>query len=466
MKKWIWAGLAGVVLLWALGAVTVLPAVQSKLETAVKEELAKPEYSGAFEQVNVAFSGQDATLTGKVGSQQEHAQLSNIVAEHIRTPGSSLNPVSSVTNTVGVAYELNRLRPKPWLLIGRYAGQGVISGVVPPELKDKAAQALGSKLTGAKVLTLLNDKLEGKPRTALDANATLDAKNLPQLADGDIAVSTLNGQWSSFKATSDDTDISAALTRASVDSGDVIEALAPLRAIQAAEAEKARQATLPLAYGAVTALPDSLHIYGLTGDSESQRGLLSALSAAYPKRRILTSAIKTSNDIRPGSDWKAAIASLPKDDSAFVAALPSGGKAATWSGKGDQAVMQKALAAALPPNFDFATLWEPYSAWLKAKEAPPAPKTLPPAPSPSASQPTLKIAPPVPQPAPSTAPTTPPSAAAPTSPAPAPAATPAPPATPTPPPAVAPTPTIPAPVPAPAPPATPAAPPAQPTPAK
>lgn len=432
MKKWIWVGLAGVVLLWLLGAAVMLPAVQTKLEKAASLELAKPEYTGAFDQVKVAFSGQDAVLTGKVGSQGEHEQLTTIIAESVRTPGSSLNPVSSVTNRVGVAYELGRLNPKPWLLIARYGGkQGVIAGVVPPDLKEKAVKAVEAKLTDVKFIPSINAKLgsDSKPRAPLDAAAALDAKTLPQLADGEIAVSPFNGHWTTFKATSEDTEISDALTSASVAAADVIEALAPLRALQAVEVEKVRQTTLPPAYGAVVALPDSLHIYGLTGDVDSQRGLLSALSGKFPKRKILTSAIKTSPDIRAAADWAPLVASLPnKDGEAFIAAIKvtdtPAERSATFTGKGDQAAMQKALAAVLPATFDFGSLWEPYGAWLKAKEAPPAPKILPPAPPPTPSQPSVQVAPPS-TPAPSPTPATPPPATPPVVPTPSPAQAPA-----------------------------------------
>ncbi|MDB6139246.1 MAG: hypothetical protein JWO94_2318 [Verrucomicrobiaceae bacterium] len=416
MKKWIWVGLAGVVLLWALGAVSVLPSAQARLETAATAELGKPEYTGAFDEVKVAFSGQNATLTGKVGSQKDHAQLATLIAEKIRTPGSSLNPVEEVTDHVGVAYELSRLHPTPWLLIARYAGQGIVGGVVPSDLKDKAARVLSDKLAGAKITSSLNATLdrEGKPRPPADAGASLDAKAVPALADGEIAVSALDGRWTSMKASIQDTEVSNAI---GIDSSAIIETLAPLRAMQAAEAEKVRQATLPPAYGAVAALPGSLHIFGLTGDGESQRNLLTSLSTAYPKRKILTSAIKTSSDIRPGSDWAAALASLPKgDNDAFVAALPSGNKAVVFTGKDDEAAMEKALGSILPPSFNFSALWDPYASWLKAKEAPPVPKLLPPP-----SQPPVKLAPP---PAPPATPVPPPSAPTPpppSSPAPSPA---------------------------------------------
>ncbi len=439
MKKWIWMGLGGVLLLWLLGAAVMLPAVQAKLEKAASQKLARPEYTGAFDEVKVAFSGQDATLTGKVGSQAEHSQLTSLITDSLRTPGSSLNPVGSVSNRVGVAYELSRLHPKPWLLIARYNDkQGVIAGVVPPEWKEKAVKAVEAKLPDAKLIPAVNAKLgsDDKPRAALDAASTLDAKAIPQLADREIAVTSLDGHWTTFKATSDDTEIRNAIAGANAETADVTEALSPLRSLQAAEAEKIRQTTLPPSYGAVVALPESLYIYGLAGDGEAQRGLLTALSNAYPRRKILTSAIKLSNDVRAAADWAPAVASLPKKDGeAFVAALKASAtpaeQSAVFTGKGDLAAMQKALSGVLPATFDFATLWEPYGSWLKVKEAPPAPKILPPAPPPTPSQPSLKIAPPpAAAPAPSATSTTPPPATPPViitpNPAPAPVSTPAP----------------------------------------
>ena len=408
MKKWIWVGFAGVVLLWALGAWALLSAVQAKLETAASHELARPEYTGGFDQVKVTFSGQEATLTGKVGSQQEHDQLTTLITEGLRTPDSGFNPVTAVVNHVGVAYELSRLQPKPWLLMARFGGEGIIAGVVPADLRDRATQVLSTKLTGLKLTSKLNANLgsDAKPRPVLNATAALDAKAMPPLANDEVAVSTLNGQWTSLKADSQDIDVSVALASASVDSSDVIDALAPLRAWQAAEAEKVRQTKLPPAYAGVVALPDSLHVFGLAGDDESQRRLLVALGASYPKRKVLTSAVKISNDVRAAADWASLVTTLPnKEGEAFIAGLTAADKplarAVTWDGKGDLAAMQKALGSVLPPSFNFATLWEPYGAWLKAKQAPapavPAIK-LAPAPAtpaaPASAAPAVKLLPP------------------------------------------------------------------------
>ncbi len=410
MKKWIWLGLAGVVVIWALSAGIMLPAVQSKLQAAAIVELAKPQYTGAFDDVKVSFSGQEATLTGTVASQAEHDLLTSVIGSTMRTPDSSLAPVTAVYNSVGVAYELSRQRPKPWLLLARYNGQGVIAGVLPADLKDKAVKALTDKLAGAKVTAQLNAKLgsDGKVRPAADAATTLDAKAVPQVADGQVAVTAVDGQWVSLKITSKDTEISDALSSANVDSSEVVEAMAPIRALQAAEEEKAQNARLPAAYAGVVALPDALHIFGQAGDEESQRRLVSALSTAYPKRKVLTSAVRVSAETRRDADWTSNLATLPKgDNDAFVAALTAGGKPVVWTGKDDEPAMQKELAAALPPTFNYAALWMPYSAWLKSKE-PPAPKLNIPAPPtlniPKPTLPPAPSAPPVVQPAPKTLP--------------------------------------------------------------
>lgn len=467
MKKWIWLGLAGVIVIWALSAAVTLPAVQSKLQAAAAAELARPEYTGAFDEVKASFSGQEATLTGRVASQAEHDQLTTVIGSRMRTAGSSLAPVTAVYNSVGVAYELQRQRPKPWLLLARHNGQGVIAGVLPPELKDKAVKALTDKLAGAKVTPQINTKLasDSKPRPALDANATLDAKAVPQVADDQVAVTAVDGQWVLLKVTSKDTEISDALFTANVDSGEVVEAMAPIRAQQAAEEEKAQNAKLPPAYAGIVALPEALHIFGQAGDDESQRRLVSSLTAAYPKRKVLTSAVRVSNETRKDSDWASALAALPKgDNDAFIAAFTAGGKPVVWNGKDDEPAMQKALATTLPSTFNYAALWMPYVTWLKSTE-PPAPKlnipsppalnlpkpTVPPAPgSPPVVQPaprtlpppsngppasTITVPPPVPVPPPappagSSSPVTPPPAPppatpAPASPAPSPAAPPA-----------------------------------------
>ena len=355
-------------------------------------ELAKPEYTGAFENVKVTFSGQDATVTGKVSSQAEHELLTTIIAEKVRTPGSSLNPVTSVSNGTGMDYAYARLHPKPWLLAAHFNGQGVITGLVPNELKDKAVQALTAKLGSAKVTSTVNVKLEveAKVRPAVNAEGSLDAKALPALADGDIAISTLTGAWATLKANRTDIEVTNELNAAgaSIDSSEVIEALLPLRNYQAAEAEKARQATLPLAYAGIIALKETLQIYGLAGDEESSRRFTEAVSAAYPKRRVVTTAMKVSTQIHNNADWTAAVKDLPKGEAdVFVAALTAGGKTAVYKDKGDQAAMEKALSSLLPKDFDFKTLWEPYSNWL----TPPPSVPSAPVPAPVEAAPTSNI---------------------------------------------------------------------------
>ena len=398
MKKWIWLGFAGAVVLWLLGALVTVGPMRTALELAAKNELANAEYTGAFDNVTVTFSGQEASASGKVGSQADHELLTNVLKDRIRTPGSSLNPVTAVSNATGVSYELSRLHPKPWVLVSRFNGQAIIAGVLPADLKDKAVQAITANLAGAKVTSIVNSGLssDAKVRPANNAEASLDAKVLPKVAEGEIAVSALTGTWSTFSATRSDLDVANALTFANVDSSDVVEALVPLRNFQAAEAEKIRQAGLPPAYAAVVALPDTLHIYGLAGDGESERKLTSALVAAYPKRKVLTTAMKQSNDIRANSDWTAAVKDLPKGDAdTFVAALTAAGKTLVYKDKGDQAAMQKALSPLLPATFDFAAAWTPYGNWLKPPAPPPAPAPpAPPAAAPMAPQ--IKVGQPLP----------------------------------------------------------------------
>ncbi len=400
MKKWVWTGLAGVVVIWALAAWIMLPAVQATLEAATRAELAKPEYTNAFDNVKVTFSGQEATLTGTVGAARERDQAGAVVANNVRAGGSSSNPVTNVENRVGVDYGLAHRRPKPWLLVARHGTDATLSGLLPVEWKEEAGKVLGAKLAGAKVNNLINARLsaDARPRPALDARTTLDAKSLPDFAEGTVTVSNLDGRWTTLKTNASDTDARDALAFAAVEFYDVADALAPFHAWQAAEKEKARQATLPLSYAAVVALPDSLHVYGQVGDDDSQRRLVMAgLGAAYPKRRILTNAVKLSPDFRGNASWIESISALPKTDGeTFVAAFKAGEKPVLWDGKGDQAAMEKALASVLPATFSKVDLWQTYDNWQKAKNAP-----LPAVPAPAAAPAkplSLKINPPAPLP--------------------------------------------------------------------
>jgi hypothetical protein len=369
--------------------------------------------------VKVSFSGQEAILDGKVASQADRERAGRVIAERVSVPGlgSSFNPVSNVINRIGPSGEFARQHQQPWLLAILANGGVTIAGVLPSDQERATTlQALKSKLAPPPVV--LVDKLTAPAgaRAAIDLESTL--KNVPDLAAAALAnadhavlvTSTCDGTWSPVSPASiDDGALLAKLSSAQPDTETLFAATAPLRQWQADEARRKLIAALPMPVVTVGLMAESLHAHGMVGDTESRVKLLAALTAAFPKLKVVDH-VDVGPTVKPEMDFAKAIADAPKTMNepltAFV--MKPDTKPAVWDGKGELAALKKALTAEGSNEAIAQLLWDEMTAEkaartereakAKAASAPkPAPTASPPAPQPAsppiATPPTTPAAP-------------------------------------------------------------------------
>ncbi|MCB1209967.1 MAG: OmpA family protein [Verrucomicrobiales bacterium] len=188
-----------------------MPSLQRDLSASATAVLSAPEHTGAFADVAVRFSGQEAYLTGQTASAADKKAAADLVANSVRATsgfGRGLNPVTAVHNEIVVDESLAQSRPKSWLVAARYPEGAVIGGVLKDDAQVKAlTEKLAATNAGAdwKVADL---RTAAAARPMLDWEGTL--KNVPQIpappagatrssADAvPMAVSAGDGTWQVF----------------------------------------------------------------------------------------------------------------------------------------------------------------------------------------------------------------------------------------------------------------------------
>ena len=380
MKKWIPWGAAGVIVIWLLAALWVLPKTSRSLENHTQSLLSDLKHQGAFSDTRVTFSGQEARLTGTVGSSEDRLLAGEIAANQVRAKGElgeNWNPVTAVDNQLRIDSTWNHDHPKPWLGAVLLDDEIKLSGTLSSsELADKAAGALKSKMAGTEVsdLTLIRDGA----RPALDWEATLaaapDLKSQPNAAkSGAAAFSACDGKWTLLLGDADDAKILEIASASGVPPSEALSLINQLRETSAKQAEKFRIASLPVAYAAVAVLPDAVHAYGHVFDADEKSRLREFLAKAYPGR-ALEDHVVVSGDVRPEADWTVPLKSLPstKENSYSFSMVP-GKTASLWTSGGTLAEMTQALLPHLPATFEaYPPLYAHYDGWRKdvlAKEA-------------------------------------------------------------------------------------------------
>ena len=371
-----------VLLLGGIGSYWLRPRLERALTAAAQQLLAAPVHNGAYDEVKVSFSGQVATLEGRVASMQEREAAGKLIGESVRVAGigASFNPVSRVINKLGPSEAFARAHPKPWLLALLANGSLTIAGVLPSEKeRANAAQALTTRLAPARP----DNKLVSLPgtRPAADLKGTLS--NIPDLAaealkDPDhavLATSLCDGKWSpvTSAASTDDASILLALRDAQPGLDQINAATASLRQWQMEEARKKLVASLPAPAVTLGLIGDSLHVQGVLGDEDSRRRLLIALSGAYPKAKLVDQ-LTVSTKVKPEMDFSKALADAPKTagETVSIFVLKSEGKPVSWDGKGGVEELKKFLTSAGADAAHAQVLGDAMEAEKKSRTAPPA----------------------------------------------------------------------------------------------
>jgi outer membrane protein OmpA-like peptidoglycan-associated protein len=380
MKKWSLIGICGVILIWLLASLWLLPQTSRSLENHAQSLLSDLKHQGAFSDTRVTFSGQEALLTGTVGSSEDRLLAGEITANQVRARGElgeKWNPVTAVENQLRVDSTWNQDHPKPWLGAILFENEIKLSGILSSsELADKAAGALKSKSSGTAVADLT--LIRAGTRPALDWDATLanapDLKSLPNAAkSGAAALTACDGQWTLLPGDSDDAKIRELASASGVPPSEALGLINQLRELGAQKAEKHRIASLPVAYSAVSVLPDAVHCYGHVFDTNEKSRLRESLANAFPSR-TLQDHVVASGDVRPEADWTVPLKSLPLDkENSYSFSMVPGEKASLWTTGGTLAEMTQSLSPRLPATFEaYPPLYAHYDGWRKdvlAKEA-------------------------------------------------------------------------------------------------
>ena len=138
VKKYLQFGTVLVLLLWLGGTLVFLRPTEDKLTAAARLVLADLDQDGrndlrnAYTAVNVAFSGQEATLRGMVSTEEDKKEAEKLIRTKVKVDGwlnGHLNPVTDVHNRIDVNPS-KAPRPQPWLVITLYGGNQRIDGLI------------------------------------------------------------------------------------------------------------------------------------------------------------------------------------------------------------------------------------------------------------------------------------------------------------------------------------------------
>jgi hypothetical protein len=237
-------------LLWFAGVALHLPQTQRDLAIQTTKLLDQSQHDGVYDKIVVSFSGQEATLTGAVATEEEKLSLENIVRNQVRLrddqPGR--NPVTAVHNRVEVNPAKAPHRHHTWLLVAIYGMQKRVEGVLksPSQrhtLLEKLEQSCPSPdpSSRARANQIIVDE---RAWPAADWDKTLanvpdfSARATEQQNHSLIAISTGDGEWQTFEPSASDAAIAHALAHAGVLERDVTLALNDFRIHQSAHTPK------------------------------------------------------------------------------------------------------------------------------------------------------------------------------------------------------------------------------------
>ena len=251
MKKWILWGAVGVVVIWLFAAWILLPQTSRSLGKFTQSLLGEARHQGAFADTRVTFSGQEARLTGTVGSSENRQLAGEITEKQVRARGEigeKWNPVTAVDNQLRVDAGWNQEHPKPWLGAVLFGKEIKLSGIVASsELAGKAVSALRSKMPGTEVADITLVRAGARPSLDWDGTLTAapDLKSLPSAAaSGTAAFSACDGKWTLCPGDADDAQIIKLASASGVEPSLALGLVNQLKDAKAQQDEKLRSATL------------------------------------------------------------------------------------------------------------------------------------------------------------------------------------------------------------------------------
>ncbi len=108
-------GLCGVLAIWLAAVLPSLRQTEVALSRATQGVLAKANAQGVYAHVKVRYSGQEATLEGRVATDEDRQQVIALIRKQVRLPaffGKELNPVTAVHDRLTLDRSLARPAPE------------------------------------------------------------------------------------------------------------------------------------------------------------------------------------------------------------------------------------------------------------------------------------------------------------------------------------------------------------------
>jgi outer membrane protein OmpA-like peptidoglycan-associated protein len=312
-----------------------LPLTEDQLTSEVNKQLLLPVNDGVFQNVNVKFQGQEATLRGFVATQEEKNIAEKITADKVRLidqTGENLNPVIEVHNEILVDADKAPARARPWMIISIFGGNKRVDGCL--KSVDQRIQILTTiEAKTPKGAMKEQVMIDGKSLPVTDFDSTV--KNVPSFADvavdhKAIAVTTCDGKWTLFPGNATDAEIITALAPSKIQPNEINNALAESRASGTVESPALQ--VEPVVEMPVSQPNGAYLIYGGSGSTISLGGIVASeqdknnatelVKKAYPAYTVDGEKIQI--DVQRKADPSLAPSFLSAPKEAFIGFSPYG----------------------------------------------------------------------------------------------------------------------------------------------
>ena len=221
-----------------MGTFIYLPSTQKNLSKAARDLIQQKTNDGIFDNVVVSFSGQEATLTGAVATNDEKIHVEKIVRDDIRLADQfpTRNPVTKVHNLVEINVDKAPFRQSPWLIVSLYGPQQRVDGYV--KSATQSAQFFSSLSTLSPNRSTNNQVMVVEKSLPLrDWEKTISAiPHFAELTQGKqgkaaavIAATNCDGVWKTFTADATNEEIAEFLSSSKVSADVVNRAVKDLR---------------------------------------------------------------------------------------------------------------------------------------------------------------------------------------------------------------------------------------------
>lgn len=221
-------------ILWAAGIYLFLPSTENELTRIGGELLVAGEQKGVLSQVELQFSGQEATLSGVVALDSEKQLAEKIISNNIRAGnlGGERNPVTAVHNEIRVDAAATNRKPQ-WLIVSFQPGSYTLAGLVQTsgQITKLVETFFPKSPPGSMANTIVATNETALP--APDWEATLsripDFKSLLEgktdKERGLIALCACDGNWSIMTSKATDDEITSKFNDPKISTGEINRSL-------------------------------------------------------------------------------------------------------------------------------------------------------------------------------------------------------------------------------------------------